>query len=89
MKIPQDQLVDGRYITKADAHTTIPFQALFDLLRENVKGRRQMLERQPIHVRWLDGSIDLIEIDQVNITEWMRLITLEELEHAPDRREAQ
>lgn len=81
----QEQFTGGRFITEADAYTPIRFQVLSDLLGGDINTRGQMLEGPPVYVQRLDASIDLVEFGQVTITDWMRLITVEELEHAPDR----
>lgn len=86
--MPQDVFDNGRYITKADANTPIRFQVLIDLLGEDINTRSQMLERQPVHVRCFNGSTDLVVFNQLKITVWIRLITLEESEQAPDRHRA-
>lgn len=62
---------------------------LIDLLDKDISTRRLMLEGQPVHLRRIDGSTDLVESDQVRITDWIRLVALEEVEHAPDSHRAQ
>lgn len=87
----QDVLENAWCITKADVNTPIRFQAaLIDLLGGRINTRRRTLERQPVPVRYINnGSIHLLPFEQVPISDWMRLFTLEELERAPDCHEDQ